>query len=99
MTPTLRAHLEDLLDTAQWEWLEAHVLRGRVLVVTESLSLVDVGLALAEDRTAEVQQWIDDAWLYQPTADQIAQWRVTKPQVPCLIVQPFILIHIHSSAP
>ncbi|NJK33908.1 MAG: DUF2288 domain-containing protein [Oscillatoriales cyanobacterium SM2_2_1] len=99
MTPTLRTHLEDLLDRAQWQWLESHVLRGRVLVVAESLSLVDVGLALAEDRTADVRQWIDDAWLYQPTTDQIKQWQGAQPQFPCLIIQPFILIHIHSDAP
>ncbi|AFY75301.1 uncharacterized conserved small protein [Synechococcus sp. PCC 7502] len=91
----LRTHLQDLVDTAVWEWLEEHAQEGRMLIVAPHLELVDVGLALAEDDISIVKQWLDDGWLYRPTDGQISHWQNDKNlEFKSLIIQPFVLCRL-----
>jgi hypothetical protein len=88
----LRTHLLDLINKAEWEWLEEHAQEGRLLIVAPNLELVDVGLALAEDDISIVNQWLDDGWLYRPTESQISHWHQHKNlEFDSLIIQPFVL--------
>jgi hypothetical protein len=88
----LRTHLLDLINKAEWEWLEEHAREGRLLIVAANLELVEVGLALAEDDISIVQQWLDDGWLYRPTESQINHWHQHKNlEFESLIIQPFVL--------
>jgi len=88
----LRTHLLDLINNAAWEWLEEHANEGRLLIVAANLELVEVGLALAEDDISIVKQWLDDGWLYRPTAAEINHWHQHKNlEFESLIIQPFVL--------
>lgn len=88
----LKTHLLDLINIAQWEWLEEHALEGRLIIVGAKLNLVDVGLALAEDDISIVKQWLDDGWLYRPTESQINHWQKAQNlEFETLIIQPFVL--------
>jgi hypothetical protein len=88
----LRTHLLDLINKAEWEWLEEHANEGRLLIVAANLELVEVGLALAEDDISIVKQWLDDGWLYRPTESQINHWHQHKSlEFESLIIQPFVL--------
>jgi hypothetical protein len=71
---TLRNYLTDLVDVAAWNWLTDLAKQGKVLLLANNLDLVEVGLALAEDDVSQVQQWLDDGWLYRPTEAQILVW-------------------------
>lgn len=52
----LRTELTENLDEAEWEWLIPHATRDAVILVTDKLELLDVGVAIAGDQVSQVQQ-------------------------------------------
>ncbi|MDF5708377.1 MAG: DUF2288 domain-containing protein [Nostoc sp. S4] len=89
----LRAELIENLDEAEWEWLIPHVQRDAVILVALELNLVDVGVAIASDRTPSVQQWIDEQLITKPTTAQLGEWnRDATKRFNTLIVQPYVLV-------
>lgn len=89
----LRAELVESLDEAEWNWLIPHAQRDAVIVVTEQLNIVDVGIALANDNVASVQSWIDEELIHKPSVSQLSDWNSDRTKrFNSLIVQPFVLI-------
>jgi hypothetical protein len=89
----LRAELAESLDEAEWNWLIPHVQRDAVIVVTEQLDLVDVGVALASDNVTSVQSWIEEQLIHKPSVSQLSDWNGDRTKrFNSLIVQPFVLI-------
>lgn len=89
----LRAELAESVDEAEWNWLIPHVKRDAVIVVAAQLDLLDVGVAIATDNTASVQNWIDEQLLHKPSTTQISDWNGDRTKrFNSLIVQPFVLI-------
>lgn len=82
---------KDLMRT-RWRQLRVHMRRDALILVSSELSLLDVGLALAEDDSAQVQTWIEDKSIQKPTPDQLQAWEKELEQpFWMLIVQPFVL--------
>ena len=87
----LRARLADEVGEAPWSMLKAHAERGGLLFVDPGIELLDVAVAVAEDRTEAVAGWMAQELLSRPTAAQMAiddegpQWRF-------IIVQPFVFV-------
>ncbi|WP_392531671.1 DUF2288 domain-containing protein [Nostoc sp. C117] len=96
----LRAELTESLDEAEWEWLIPHVQRDAVILVALELNLVDVGVAIANDNTASVQQWISEQLITKPTTIQVGEWNgdplsglpQRNKRFNTLIVQPYVLV-------
>lgn len=89
----LQQKLEEMVDTAKWDWLEVHAFNGRVIIVSPQLDLVEAGAAVAEDNSKLVKQWLDDSWLYAPTEMQIEHWKQDREkEFTSLIIHPFVLI-------
>ena len=89
----LKAQLAENLDEAEWEWLIPHVQRDVVVVVAQPLDLLDVGVAIASDNTAVVQNWICEELLAKPSATQLSDWNGDRTKrFNTLIVQPFVLV-------
>ncbi len=89
----LRSQLAENLDEAIWEWLIPHQEKDKVVLVNQQLDLLDVGVAIANDNVAEVQQWMNDLWLYKPSVEQVAAWNDNRSKrFNALIVQPFVLV-------
>ena len=49
-TQDLRQSFVELLDEAELDWLKIHLDRDVVIWVDQSLDLVDVGMAIAQDQ-------------------------------------------------
>ena len=89
----LKAQLAENLDEAEWEWLIPHVQRDVVVVVAQPLDLLDVGVAIANDNTAVVQNWISEELLAKPSTTQLSDWNGDRTKrFNTLIVQPFVLV-------
>ena len=89
----LKAELAELVDEAEWEWLIPHAKRDALILVDQSLNLVDVGAALANDDVATVQQWISTQQIYKPSPEQLADWGQDQTRrFNALIVQPYVLV-------
>ncbi|MEA5569631.1 DUF2288 domain-containing protein [Calothrix sp. UHCC 0171] len=91
--PDIRAELSENLDEAEWEWLIPHAQRDAVIVVSQLVDLVDVGVAIASDKTSDVQVWIDEALITKPSNEQLGKWNTNPSQrFHTLIVQPYVLV-------
>ena len=88
----LRSALGETVGTAAWPLLEAHAKRGGLIFVDPSLELVDVAVAVAEDQTQAVTDWLGRGLLTKPSDEDIAR-RSEGDEEPFrfVIVQPFVL--------
>ncbi|HLP91650.1 MAG TPA: DUF2288 domain-containing protein [Nostocaceae cyanobacterium] len=95
----LKDELRESLDEAEWEWLIPHAQRDAVIVVGGDLNLVDVGEAIANDRTSSVQQWIDKQLIAKPSNTQLGEWNSNpSKRFDTLIVQPYVLVQEKAAA-
>ncbi|HEY5673825.1 MAG TPA: DUF2288 domain-containing protein [Malonomonas sp.] len=92
MSEVLEQFKQDLAEVP-WKDLRIHLQRDSIVLVDDSLALLDVAVAVAGDDKAQVEGWIAAGSLTKPTAEQIAAWetQLEKP-FQMLIVQPFILL-------
>lgn len=89
----LRAQLAETLDEAEWEWLIPHAKRDALVVVAEQLDLIDVGVAIANDDVAIVQNWISSSLIGKPSLAQLSDWNSDRTKrFNTLIVQPYVLV-------
>lgn len=90
---SIKKQLQEELATVNWQDIKPHAQRDGVIVVTENLDLITVGEAIATDNSQRVGQWIAEALIAKPNADQLGLWN-SKPQLEfeTLIVQPFVLV-------
>jgi len=89
----LRNQLAESLDEAEWEWLIPHAKRDAVLVVDPQLDLLDVGVAIANDNTTSVENWINRQLLTKPSLVKLGEWNNERSkQFKTLIIQPYVLI-------
>lgn len=95
----LRTELTEALDEAEFDWLMPHVRRDSVIVVSQELDLVDVGMAIANDNVLSVQRWIDESLIGKPSLEQLADWyRNQSQRFTALIVQPYVLVQAREAA-
>jgi hypothetical protein len=88
-----REELAQTLDQAEWNWLAPHANRNSVIVVSPGLDLLDVGVAIANDNTASVQQWITADLIHKPSPTELSDWNQDqKKRFNALIVQPYVLV-------
>jgi hypothetical protein len=91
--PDIRAELSENVDEAEWDWLIPHVKRDVVIVVSPQVDLIDVGVAIASDKTSDIQVWMDEALLTKPSNIQLGEWNANRSKrFNTLIVQPFVLV-------
>ncbi len=89
----IRHKLAEELAEVEWSTLIPHVQRDAAIVVDESLSIVDVAVALANDDVPTVQSWIAEQTIYKPSQDLLSQWNANPDRkFNTLIVQPFVLV-------
>lgn len=93
MSQDLKYELSEMVAPADWAWISPHANRGAVVVVDQSLDLVEVGVAIATDNTFAVNHWIAEALITKPSPLQLEIWDQTaKKKFQSLIVQPFVLV-------
>lgn len=81
------------MDVAEWGWLRAHLERGGLITVGNSLDLGEVAYRVALDDGAAVQGWIESGAIGRPTAEQIAAWDAEPgKKFRMIIVSPYVLI-------
>ena len=90
----LRKKLASEVDRVSWRPLSPHYERGVLWLLSPDLDLVEVGLAVAEDRVADVSVWIQTGKLRRPTEGEVQAWfdDPIAQHFAFLIVQPFVLV-------
>jgi hypothetical protein len=92
MLPT-KEELVLAIDEALWSWLRAHLERGGLILVDDSLDLADTALKLTNDDSEAVEQLITVGKIGKPTLSQVRAWNADpQKRFAMLIVSPFVLI-------
>ena len=89
----LQAELAGRMGEAEWDWLMPHAERDALVLVASDLDLVDVAVAIANDESGTVQQWIEQSLIKKPSRTQITDWsKSPSKRFNALILQPYVLI-------
>ncbi len=88
----LEDKLKSEIQETHWDALSLHAERGRLIVVSEKLDLLTAALAVAEDRTTDVETFLTAGLLRKAgEADIVAYNQEDNPKFRFVIVQPFVL--------
>ncbi len=92
----LKKKLKAEIEQADWDMLRVHHENGAVFMVASNLSLEDVGVALAMDKTNFVKIWLDNGELTRPSEEEVAVFEKDKFKKICdfIIVQPYVLVKL-----
>jgi len=89
----IREELALTIDEAEWTLLRAHLERGRLILVDDSLDLADTALKVAEDDAESIQHLLTIGKLGAPSPSQLKVWDADRQKrFSMLIVSPYILI-------
>ena len=84
--------LDKYTGVVDWAYLKPHFESGSLIYVDPTLSITDVGNALADDDSKKIQAWLKSGDLVKPS-ELHAQWWQENPQsFTALVVSPFVLI-------
>lgn len=81
-------------ETAKIDWheLQKHYATGNVLAVDEGGDLIQVAIALHQDNSAQIQQWLDENVVLEVSDQQALAWYETNATVWALVIPPFVLV-------
>lgn len=102
MTENSKELLERLsteICEAKWELLDNHHKRQSLFIVSDSLELVAVGVAMARDQVEYIRNWLNDGLIDKPTDDLIKTWLESDVTFNYLIIQPYVIIQIPQPKP
>lgn len=89
----LKTELQQQIAKMDWKDLIPHAQRDVLIVVDEKLDLIEVGYAMAEDKSHLVKNWISEQLIQKPTSQQLSLWNSNPDyHFNTIIVQPFVLI-------
>lgn len=90
---TTKEDLALTIDETEWSWLRAHLERGGLILVNDSLDLAEAALKIAADDVSAIDQWVIDGKIGKPSETQILHWNEDKQKkFSMLIVSPYVLI-------
>lgn len=98
-TKTLAETLKESIEEGEWSWLSPHAARDAIIIVDSGLTLLEVGVEVANNNISKVQAWIQSGLIFKPKQEQIAAWNQTlDKRFTFLIVQPYVLVQelLHS---
>ena len=65
----LRDKLNKEIQKVSWDALQPHAERDALILVDETLELVEVGIVAAEDCADIMNLWVEKGWLSKPSQD------------------------------
>lgn len=98
LADAIRQKLAESLGPVGYGDISAHLGRDAVFVVAPSLELVDCGVAVAMDEVETVRLWIESGALRKPSRDERAHWAAQGGTFVAVVVQPFVLVQIDTTA-
>lgn len=81
-------------ETAKIEWhqLQKHYASGSVLAIAAGFDLIKVAIALHQDDTDQIKQWLAEESVKQVTDSQAQRWYQQNTLVWALVIPPFVLV-------
>lgn len=80
------------IDETEWSTLRAHLGRGGLILVDDTLDLADTAHKVAADDIQIIQQLVDNGMIGKPSDAKIRIWEEDKKKkFAMLIVSPYVL--------
>lgn len=84
--------LEKYTGTVNWRYLKPHYDNEALLYIDPTLSLTEVGEALANDDAEKVAAWKKTGDIVVPSKPHADYWEDSESTFQALVVSPFVLI-------
>ncbi|MBC7963594.1 MAG: DUF2288 domain-containing protein [Steroidobacteraceae bacterium] len=89
---TSKEELTLAIDEAEWSSLRAHLERGGLILVDDSLDLAETALKVASDNIDIIQNLVETGMIGKPSEAKIRSWEDDKlKKFAMLIVSPYVL--------
>ncbi|WP_185230722.1 DUF2288 domain-containing protein [Teredinibacter franksiae] len=91
---TLKTKLNLETATIAWRDLQRFFAAGNAIMVAPELDLINVAMAISEDKATELKTWLDEAKV-QPVPDpQALQWYENDTPVWAVVISPWVLVQV-----
>lgn len=84
--------LEKYTGEVDWQYLKPHFESGALIYVDPTLSITEVGSAVADDDSQKIQSWLKSGDLVKPSKLHAQWWQENPETFTALVVTPFVLI-------
>jgi len=96
--PELRQRLLGETARAPWVELQRFFAQGLVLAADGRLDLIEVGVVLATDNTAQFLLWREQGLLDQVSDEQASRWHESDARLWTMVVKPWIVVQPEGAA-
>jgi len=76
----------------KWKELERFYAQGKLILVDESLNLVDAGYAISLDDATKIIEWMEEGLLLKQFDDQVREWHKSNAEVWSVVIHPWVLV-------
>lgn len=84
--------LEKYTGVVDWQYLKPHFDAGALIYVDPTLSITEVGQALADDDKEKIEAWLKSGDLVKPSEPHAQWWEKNPESFTALVVSPFVLM-------
>ena len=91
-TNELIARLNGETAKIEWHQLQKHYATGSVIAVEKDFDLIKVAIALNQDDTEQVKQWLSERMISEVSDQQAQNWYDQNSLVWALVLPPFVLV-------
>ena len=91
-TNELIARLNGETAKIEWHQLQKHYATGSVVAVEQGFDLIKVAIALNQDDTKQVKQWLSEGMVSEVSDKQAQNWYDQNSLVWALVLPPFVLV-------
>jgi len=91
-TELLRAKINGETSRLPWTELQRFYAGGAVIVVSDTLDLVDVAVRIAQDDKTAVEKWMKDGLIAKANDTQAQAWLEADRSLWAVVVKPWILV-------
>ncbi|MGH1538670.1 MAG: DUF2288 domain-containing protein [Gammaproteobacteria bacterium] len=77
---------------APWKELERFYAQGILILVSDTLDLIEVSYAISTDNTKQVNQWMESGLLSRNFDQQVKSWADDNTDVWTVVIRPWVLV-------
>ena len=75
-----------------WLELQPHFARGVVILVKETLDLIEVAAEFIKDNTGQVEEWLESGAVCRVSDEQAKRWASENPVLWSIVAAPWVLV-------
>lgn len=75
-----------------WQQLEHFYAQGKLILVSDTLNLVEVGYSISLDDATKIIEWMEQGLLLKQFDHQAKQWHQQNAEVWSVVIHPWVLV-------